>query len=43
MLGAVWRGHLEDHVPEVPEERRDTVVRIRGHTTAGDVTVRVAG
>jgi hypothetical protein len=43
MSGGVWRGDLENHVPEVPQERHDQVVRIHGHTVAGDVTVSVAG
>jgi hypothetical protein len=37
-----FRGHLTNEVPAVPEELRDRVVRIRGHTLVGDVTVRVA-
>ena len=36
------RGHLVNEVPDVPEEDRDRVVRIHGHTLVCDVTVRVA-
>ena len=43
MSGGGWRGDLENRVAEVPQERRGQVVRIHGHTVAGDVTVRVAG
>ncbi len=42
MFGGVWRGDLDNHVPAVPEEHRERVVRIHGHTVAGDVTARVA-
>jgi hypothetical protein len=42
LSGGVWRGDLENLVPLVPEERRDRVVRIHGHTVAGDVTARLA-
>jgi hypothetical protein len=42
LSGGVWRGDLENHVPPVPEEHRDRIVRIHGHTVAGDVTARVA-
>jgi|CZKT01.1.fsa_nt_gi hypothetical protein len=38
MSGGVLRGD----VPAVSQERRDRVIRIRGHTVLGDVTVRAA-
>lgn len=43
MFGGVWRGDLDNHVPAVPEEQRQRVVRIHGHSVAGDVTAHVAG
>ncbi len=42
LYGGVWRGDLENLVPTVPEEDRDRIVRIHGHTVAGDVTARLA-
>ncbi len=42
LSGGVWRGDLENLVPHLPEEHRDRVVRIHGHTVAGDVTARLA-
>ena len=42
MSGGVLRGDLENHVPAVPEDQRNRVVRIRGHCMIGDVTARVA-
>lgn len=42
MSGGVLRGELENHVPAVPEDQRDRVVRIHGHCMIGDVTARVA-
>jgi hypothetical protein len=40
--GRANNDHLRNDVASVPEECRDRVVRIHGHTTLGDVTVRVA-
>jgi hypothetical protein len=42
LSGGGFRGHLVNEVPDVPEEDRDRVVRIHGHTLVCDVTVRVA-
>jgi hypothetical protein len=42
LFGGVLRGDLRNKVPAVPEERRDRVIRIHGHTVLGDVTARVA-
>jgi hypothetical protein len=42
LSGGGLRGELRNDVPAVAAERRDRVVRIRGHTVLGDVTVRVA-
>ena len=42
LFGGVLRGDLRNEVPAVPEERRDRVIRIHGHTVLGDVTARVA-
>lgn len=40
MFGGVLLGDLQDEVPTVPQEQRDRVVRIHGHTLLGDVTAR---
>jgi hypothetical protein len=37
------RSHLVNHVPAVPDQRPDRVVRVHGHTLLGDVTVRREG
>jgi hypothetical protein len=42
LSGGSFRGHLTNETPAVPEEHRDRVVRIHGHTFVSDVTVRVA-
>jgi len=42
LSGGGLRGHLTNETPPVPEERRDRVVRIHGHTLLCDVTVGVA-
>jgi hypothetical protein len=42
LFGGVLRGELKNDVPAVPEERRNRVVRIHGHTMFGDVTARIA-
>ena len=42
LSGGGLRGHLTNETPPVPEEPRDRVVRIHGHTLVCDVTVRVA-
>ena len=42
LSGSGFRGHLRNETPTVPEERRERVVRIRGHTLVCDVTVHVA-
>ena len=40
LFGGVLRGGLSNEAPAVPEERRERVVRIHGHTVLGDVSVR---
>ena len=42
LSGGGFRGHLTNQTPPIPEERRDRVVRIHGHTLLCDVTVGVA-
>lgn len=42
LLGGVLGGDLCNDVPAVSPEHRDRVIRIRGRTVLGDVTVRVA-
>lgn len=42
LFGGVLKGDLSNNVPFVPEERRELVLRIHGHTVFGDVTVRRA-
>jgi hypothetical protein len=39
--GRANNGHLRNDVPAVPENRREHVVHVHGHTALGDVTVRV--
>jgi hypothetical protein len=34
--------HLRNEVPAVPEDRREHLVHVHGHTAMGDVTVRLA-
>ena len=41
LFGGVLRGDLRNEVPPVPEDRRDRVVRIHGHSVLGDVNVRL--
>jgi hypothetical protein len=43
LSGGGFRGHLVNEVPAVPEENRDRVVWIHGHTLLCDVMVHVAG
>ena len=40
--GRANNDHLRNDVPAVPEDRREHVVHVHGHTAFGDVTVRVA-
>ena len=40
--GRANNAHLRNDVPAVPEDRREHVVHVHGHTALGDVTVRVA-
>lgn len=40
--GRANNDHLRNDVPAVPEDRREHVVHVHGHTALGDVTVRVA-
>ena len=42
LFGGGLHGSLTNDVPDVPEDRREGVVRIHGHTVLGDVTVRIA-
>jgi len=42
MSGGVYRGDLRNEVPAVPEDRRDRVIRVHGHSVLGDVTARIA-
>jgi hypothetical protein len=42
LSGRANNGHLRNDVPAVPEDRREHVVRIQGHTALGDVTAGVA-
>jgi hypothetical protein len=39
LAGRANNDHLNNDAPPVPEQRRDRVVRIQGHTLLGDVTV----
>jgi len=42
LTGRARNDHLNNHVPPLPDERSDRVVRVRGHTLLGDVTARIA-
>ena len=42
LFGGVLRGDLVNEVPAVPDEARECVVRVHGHSLLGDVTVRTA-
>lgn len=42
MSGGSFRGHLTNEAPAVPEDHRNRVVRVNGHTFLSDVTVRLA-
>jgi hypothetical protein len=42
LSGRANNGHLRNDVPAVPDDRREHVVHVHGHTALGDVTVRVA-
>jgi hypothetical protein len=40
--GGMLRGDLTNEVPPVPEDRRNHIVSVDGHSLVGDVTVRLA-
>lgn len=42
LSGGVLLGDLRNTAPAVPEEQRNRVVRVHGHTVLGDVTARTA-
>ena len=42
LSGRANNDHLRNEVPAVPDDRRELVVHVYGHTALGDVTVRVA-
>jgi predicted membrane protein len=42
LSGGVVRGDLRNEAPDVPEDRRERIVHVRGHSLLGDVTVRPA-
>jgi hypothetical protein len=42
LSGRASNGHLRNDVPAVPEDGREHVIHVHGHTAFGDVTVRVA-
>ena len=42
LFGGVLRGDLVNEVPAVPEETRERVVRVHGHSVLGDIRVRTA-
>ena len=41
LSGRANNDHLRSDVPAVPEDLREHVVRVHGHTALGDVTVRI--
>jgi hypothetical protein len=43
LSGRARNDHLNNSVAAVPEDRRSHLVRIKGHTLLGDVTVHSAG
>jgi hypothetical protein len=43
LSGRADNDHLNNELLDIPEERRDQVVRVHGHTLLGDVTVRGTG
>lgn len=40
LSGRANNGHLNNDVTTVPEDQRDRIIRIHGHTFLGDVTAR---
>ena len=42
LSGGVLLGDLRNTAPAVPEEQRNRVVRVHGHTVLGDFTARTA-
>ena len=42
LFGGVLRGELRNQASALPEERRERVVRVHGHTVLGDVNVRTS-
>jgi hypothetical protein len=42
LTGGGLRGHLRNEATALPEDQRQRVVRVHGHTLVCDVTVRVA-